>query len=333
MIKPVIIYLFRIKISNRIRMRNILLAILFFSFANVMIGQQESHYTHFMYNTLVLNPAYAGSRGTPSLVALYRKQWFGFEGSPDSKLMSFHAPIFGNKVGFGLTIMNDEIGIHNSWYGTMAYAYRIQINKETNVQIGLQGSIRYLGINFDDESVVFLHNNDPSINENMLSQNYLANFGAGIYVQVKQLFFGTSVPYLFPNTFGTALDPNILTAEETPHLYVMGGALLPVNKTLSLKPAVLAKIVKNAPFDLDLNLSFVFNNKIILGTSYRLGGDGPGESLDFLLHYRLNNLGLGIGYDFTLSDIKDYSNGSIEAIVIYDFKKERLDMANPRFFF
>ena len=80
-----------------------------------------------MYNTLAINPGYAGSKGTASAMALYRKQWMGFEGAPESKLVSFHTPIFGDRVGFGLTIENDQLGITDSWYGSMAYAYRIKL--------------------------------------------------------------------------------------------------------------------------------------------------------------------------------------------------------------
>ena len=113
----------------------------------------------------------------------------------------------------------------------------------------------------------------------------------------------------------------------------MAGGLIPLSNSIGFKPAVLAKIVSNAPFDLDLNASIVINNQIVTGISYRLGGDGSGDSIDFLLHYRVNNIGLGLAYDYTLSQLTDFNKGSVEAIVVYDFQKERIDMANPRFFF
>ena len=285
-----------------------------------------------MYNTLSINPGYAGSKGMPSAIALYRKQWIGFEGAPENKLVSFHAPIFGDKVGFGLTIENDQIGISDSWSGSMAYAYRIQLEDDATVQIGLQGSIRYLGLDFADPSVVVLQNTDPSILQNTMSKQYLGNFGLGLYLNYQQFYFGASVPYLFPNDIGIDVT-NPLGAKETPHFYVMAGGLIPLSNTVSFKPAVLAKIVQNAPFDLDLNASFVINNQFVTGISYRIGGDGAGDSIDFLLHYRVNNIGLGLAYDYTLSELTDYNKGSIEAIVVYDFIKERMDMANPRFFF
>ena len=306
-------------------------------FANVMLGQQEAHYTHFMYNNLTLNPGVAGSKGHPTVLALYRKQWIGFEGAPESKLMSFHTPL-GKRVGFGLSLTNDEIGISDSWYGAMAYAYRVQLSDDATVQIGIQGSMRFLGLDFDKPGTFILQNNDPSI-ANGVSRQYFGNFGAGLHLDLGNMFFGASVPYFFPNIIGFD-NPSVTSdqiAIESPHFYISGGALIPLTSSsqtsIALRPSALAKIVKNAPFDLDLNLSVVFNNTIITGVSYRLGGDGQGESIDFLLHYRLSNIGLGVSYDYTLSELTNYNKGSIEAIVVYDFVKERVDMANPRYFF
>lgn len=315
-------------------MRNIFYTLILLFFANTLLAQQDAHYTHFMYNNLSLNPAVAGSKGHPSLLALYRKQWIGFDGAPEGKLLSFHT-LLGKRVGLGLTIENDQIGVTNSWRGSMAYAYKIQLEKETSVQIGIQGSMRYLGLDFSDPSVFILQNGDQSILQNSLYDQYVGNFGAGIYLNVKQMFFGASVPNFFPNTIGISNGINLNIAEESPHFYFMAGALVPLSaqNSIALRPSALAKVVQNAPFDLDLNLSLIFNNTFIVGASYRLGGDGAGDSFDFLLHYRLNNIGLGIAYDYTISDLTDYNNGSVEAIVVYDFVKERIDMANPRFFF
>ena len=311
-------------------MRNIIFTLTFMVFSTVMFAQQEAHYTHFMYNNLSINPAVAGSKGHPALLALYRKQWIGFEGAPDNYLISFHTPL-GKRIGLGLTISNDKIGISNNWTGSMAYAYRIQIDEETNVQLGIHGSMKYFGLDFRNQQI--RQTGDPSIIYNSTDEKYLGNVGAGIYMNVKQMFFGASVPHFFPNTIGVDKTSQF-SAIEVPHFYVMAGALIPLsNKNIALRPSALAKVVKNAPFDLDLNLSLVFNTSFIVGASYRIGGDGIGDSADFLIHYKMNNIGLGLSYGYTLSELNDYNNGSIEAIVLYDFVKEQVDIANPRFFF
>ncbi|MDG1432931.1 MAG: type IX secretion system membrane protein PorP/SprF [Saprospiraceae bacterium] len=311
-------------------MRNIIFTLVLMALSTVLLAQQEAHYTHFMYNNLSINPAVAGSKGHPSLLALYRKQWVGYDGAPDSKLISFHSPL-GKRVGLGLTISNDRIGISYALSGSMAYAYRVKIDEETTVQVGIQGSMKYFGLDFRNQLI--RQTGDPSIVYNDLDQKYLGNVGAGIFMNVKQMFFGLSVPNFFPNTIGIDKTTSF-AAVEVPHFYITGGALIPLsNDKIALRPSALAKVVKNAPFDLDLNLSLVFNKSFIVGASYRIGGDGIGDSIDFLLHYKTNNIGFGVAYDYTLSELNDYNNGSIEAIMVYDFVKEQINIANPRFFF
>ena len=214
-------------------------------FSTVMLAQQEAHFTHFMYNNLSINPAVAGSKGHPALLALYRKQWIGFDGAPDNKLLSFHTPL-GKRVGLGLTLASDKIGITNNWTGSMAYAYRIKIDDETNVQLGIQGSMKYFGLDFRNQQI--RQNGDPSIVYNDTDDKYLGNVGAGIYMNVKQMFFGASVPHFFPNTIGVD-QTSQSSAVEVPHFYVMGGALIPLaNDKLALRPSALAKVVKKCTF-------------------------------------------------------------------------------------
>lgn len=296
-------------------------------------AQQQNHYTQFMYNKLLLNPGYAGSRTTPSFTAIYRNQWIGFEGSPESKLLSFNSPI-GKSVGFGLSISNNTHGLIDNWFATMAYSYRIKLGDESALRVGLQGSIESFSIDFSDPSIVIQQDNDPSVLLADNPQKYYGNFGAGLYLSLKNLYFGLSVPHFFPNELG--FNPNTaLIAKESPHFYFMAGTMLPVGNKFSLKPQILGKYVQNAPFDADLNLSLVYDYRLTFGVSYRLGGDSSsfGESIDAMLFYQFTNIGLGIAYDFTLSEIKDYTSGSLEFVVRYDFKREREDMANPRFFF
>lgn len=300
----------------------------------VVNAQQEAQFTQFMYNQLNLNPAYAGARGMPSFTLLYRNQWVGFEGSPQSKLLSFNSPIFGNRVGFGLTIHNQTIGIFNNWKTSMAYSYHIKLNEESSIRFGLQGSMRYYGIDFSDPSVVVRDPTDQSISFDQKYDQYTGNFGVGIYMQLKQMYFGIGAPAFFPNELGinnNTLVPRI--AEESSHYYLMAGTLLPLNDKIQLKPAFLGKYVKDAPFNADLNISMIFDQIFTAGLSYRLGGNGSGDSVDLLALYQINNVAIGAAYDFPLSEVKEVSGGSIEVMLRYDFIKERADMANPRFFF
>lgn len=116
-------------------------------------------------------------------------------------------------------------------------------------------------------------------------------------------------------------------------MYGMAGAIIPISENINLMPALLAKYVKNAPFDVDLNLSLDINQKFTAGLSYRAGGDGPGESMDLLAYWQATpQLGIGAAYDFTLSQIRDYNSGSVEVLAQIDLKKKKRNMSNPRFF-
>lgn len=307
--------------------------VLFFISLSLTFGQQESQYTQFMFNKLILNPAVAGSRGMSSVTALYRKQWISFPGAPETKLISFNTPLLGKRIGFGLSIANQTIGIMDNWQASMAYAYNIAIDDDTSFRIGIHGSLKRIGIDFSDPSVILYQNNDPSVVEVTDTDQYKGNVGAGIYLTLKHLYFGVSVPHFLPSSIGFNPDTGLTIAEEKPHYYAMAGAYIPVSKNMALKPAVMAKFVTGAPLDIDANLSFVFNKVFNFGVSYRVGGDGSGDSVDFLLFYQFSNIGIGAAYDYTLSQLADHNSGSIEALLRYDFIKETSDMANPRFFF
>ncbi|MEM1322848.1 MAG: type IX secretion system membrane protein PorP/SprF [Bacteroidota bacterium] len=294
-------------------------------------AQQEGQFTQFMNNRMALNPAFAGARGMGSLTAIYRNQWLGFDGAPENKLISFNAPFAGDRVGFGLTILNQTIGITDQWTGSMAYAYNIKINEETSVRFGLQGSMRYLGIDFADPSVFVVDENDASFSDEM-QDRYTGNFGVGVYLTFKDLYFGVSVPHMFPNEITFNNQNTFLVAQESPHYYLMTGAMLEMNENLHFRPSLLFKYVENAPFDMDVNLSMVFKYQFTIGASYRLGGDNAGEAISVNTMYQHRNIGIGLAYDYSLSDLRDHANGSLEVLVRYDFSKERDDIENPRFF-
>ena len=309
-------------------------------------AQQEAQFTQFMYNQLYINPGYAGARNSTSLLALYRNQWLGFEGSPESKLISFNTPLLNNRIGLGVTINNHTQGITDAVDASLAYAYNLQINEGTSLRFGIQGSIHHFSTDFSDPSVFIRDPNDPSIRENETATKTTGNFGMGIYLSIKQMYFGLSVPNFYPSEITFNEIGNVLkVAKQSPHYYFSAGMLLQANENFAVKPAVLLKYVKNAPSDVDANLSFIFNRLLTVGASYRFGGDGTagengssgglgsGDSIDLLAMYQVNKLGIGVAYDFGLSELSKQTSGSFEILLRFDFLKERDDIANPRFFF
>lgn len=305
------------------------------SFMALCYGQQESHFTYFMLNQQYINPAYVGVRDVPSFTGIYRNQWIGFDGSPQSVLVSFDSPIFKN-VGFGLIASNHRAGITNSWYTSMSYSYNLQVTEDVAVRLGLQGTMKYFFIDFSDNSVFVLDGDDPSIAGGDAVTRYTGNVGAGAYLSVKNdmFYMGMSVPHMMRTT--TGVNPDVInTAFDQPHLYGIIGGSFPTssNGKLEFRPAVLVKYTNGAPIDFDINASLMFNRELMAGLSYRYGGNGQGESIDLLIFYQLAaQVGLGVAYDFTLSGLRPYNSGTFEILLRYDVKSEKQTLENPRFF-
>lgn len=313
------------------RILTIILA-LGFLFSGSVHAQQESQYTQFMYNKLMLNPAYAGYGNGPMLNFLYRKQYIGLYGSPESKLASFSSRFLSDNVGFGLVLSNHTVGISNKWYATMSYAYVVQLSKTTALRFGLSGSIRQYAFDFTDPKLYIRQDGDPNIAYDDVYRKLTGNFGGGVYLQHDAFYVGVSAPYFFPNELSLNENAGITAAKETSHFYGMAGVRMKLTEHLSLHPAGLLKYVKNAPTDLDLNLSAVYDEKLSFGAGYRVGGTGAGESVNLMAGYRFGKVRCGLSYDLNTSAIRPTNSGSVEAFLLFDFAKERNNMANPRFF-
>lgn len=310
-----------------------LLTIIFALLAFSLWAQQEPHYTNFMYNQQLYNPAYVGSRNTPSFTALHRSQWIGFEGAPYSEVLSFQSPIMQQRAGIGGTISRYAIGVSYAWFGSAAYSYNLRLTENLSVRLGLQATLEYMGIDFADSKVVTVSNFDPSLAENRFQDDYIGNVGLGAYITYKDLFYlGMSAPQLYPNDIGLN-EFSQLTAKIAPHRYVNLGAVIPVSEQLDLMPNFMVKWVDHAPIDFDINFSVRYLKKVTAGVNYRTGGEGSGDSLDGLLFFQVApKLGAGIAYDYTISGIREYQSGSVEVLLRYDIRDDKGDLENPRYF-
>ena len=309
-------------------------------------AQQENHYTQFMYNKLLINPGFSGARRVPSVTALYRNQWSGFDGHPKSYLLSADGSLFGERLGGGLTIANQETGIIKDQFANGALSYAIIHTDKATIRVGLNGAIRRYTFDVNNPNAYVRERQDQALQvDDKTSQTY-GNLGAGIYFDYKEFYAGFSVPNLYKNDIG--LNPSrsvVEISKEQNHFYFMAGGFIKIANDIHLKPALLAKYVKNAPFSVDLNLNVVFKRKFSGGASYRFGETG-GDSVDLLAFMQASdNMGIGVAYDFTLSKIKNYTSGTFEALIRYDiFRKVKTTdkkgvsnikntLSNPRFFF
>jgi type IX secretion system PorP/SprF family membrane protein len=329
-------------------MVRILLIIAFIGTIGSLKAQQEAHYTQFMYNKNYINPGYAGARRVHSVYGLYRNQWMGFNGNPHSYLLSYDGPV-GKKLGAGLQLANQELGITKNQFGNLMLSYAIMQTEDITVRMGINGTLRRYAFNLTDPSVYIQDPTDPSLKMTDNTPTNYFNVGTGVYFDYKNIYVGLSVPNLNKNLIGIGVNPAVTTpAEEQRHVYLMGGGLFKIKEGLELKPSVMFKYVKNAPFSADLNLSAVLNRKFTGGVSYRYGQSGGfGDSVDLLAFFQATDkLGIGAAYDFTVSGLQKHTTGTIEALIRYDFspnlkeqvlnKKKEIDprrLSNPRYFF
>ena len=307
--------------------------VLLLSGTSQLTAQQESQYTQFMYNKLFFNPAYAGVRDVPTITAIYRRQWIGFDGAPASQLLNFNSPFLGKRVGLGISLSNHKIGIQQSRYINLAYSYNLQINETQAIRFGIQGSFRHLSMDFSDPDIIVRHSIDQSIVDGVKTGNAYGNFGFGLYYEYKNLHVGLSVPYFFRNEITLNNDVTLpLIAKLSRHYYLMTGLNVKTEGAFLIQPALLVKYVKNAPLDADFNIRVTYDHLFTFGLTYRTGGDGGGDSIDLLTLYQFNQLAVGLSYDFNLSTISKQSSGSFELVLRYDLAKSDAFLTNPRFF-
>jgi type IX secretion system PorP/SprF family membrane protein len=264
------------------------------------------------------------------MTGLFRSQWIGFEGAPQSFLLSVHSPFLSKRVGVGVNLSQRKVGLTRDFNGALAYSYDLVSRKDMSLRVGLSGSVRSQNIAFSEAKPG--DKGDPSI-DNVNTNEILGNVGAGLYATFAEKFYvGLSVPRIYTNRIG--FNPTLQkVAEESIHYYAMAGVIIPIGEDVNLMPAVLAKYVKNAPFDADINLNLDIRQKFTTGISYRAGGDGAGDSVDLLAFWQASpQMGVGVAYDFPLSKIKNYSTGSVEVLLQADLKKRKKGMSNPRFF-
>ena len=288
------------------------------------IAQQDVLYSQFMFNKLTVNPGYAGSREVFSADVDYRNQWIGIDGAPKTFSISMHAPLRDNHIAVGGYIYNDQIGPMVDQGALLTYAYRISLPKG-KLSFGLQAGVKYNNINW-----AMIEVEDPDLNFQGDQQNKIipdANFG--IYYYTNHWFAGISSKQLLQNEYGLVnVDGIDIYSKLLRHFYGMTGVAVPVSERVIFKPSVLVKYVKNAPWQMDLNASMLFNDLLCLGMTYRTNGD-----LVFLTEITFGGkYRLGYSYDVNVADRIHYNSGSHEIRLGIDLDLLKNRMFTPRYF-
>jgi type IX secretion system PorP/SprF family membrane protein len=289
----------------------------------LMFAQQDPMVSQYMFAGLVLNPAYAGSHKYATATALYRKQWVNFEGSPSTRILSLEGPLKKRKVGLGVLLSHDEIGVVKQTDFYANYAYHIDLGEAT-LSMGLRGGGTFYSANLTALRV--WDSNDPGFSQNIRSE-FMPNFGAGMYLYRKNFFTGISVPHII--NYDPATTFYLKKTDATNlirHYYLNAGYIFNTKKDIILKPSILLKYVSSA-IQADLNLNILFHKTFGIGVSYRTR-----DSFIAMLDLRAaKNFRIGYAYDFPMNDLKTYNKGSHEIMVAFDFGSEIQNMPRYRF--
>lgn len=298
-------------------------------FATDSWAQQAPMYTHYMYNTLVINPAYAGSRDALTITALNRSQWVGVGNAPTTQTITLHTPLRNQNIGLGFAAMKDKIGPISNTSLVGDFAYRMKVSKKAKLALGLSVGVSIFQANLS--TLTTDQQNDPAF-QNNINNAVLPNVGFGIYYSRERFYVGVSAPSLLQNSFSIdkRANANSLSESDQRHYSLIAGKVFNLSDNLAFKPTALVKITEAAPAQVDFTASFIIAQKLMLGAMFR-SDDAVGALVGLNITEQLH---IGYSYDWSygFSSAK-YNQGSHEIMLRYDFIFfDKKQIHNPRYF-
>ncbi|MCD6013443.1 MAG: hypothetical protein K0Q79_3305 [Flavipsychrobacter sp.] len=303
---------------------------LVYLFCNCAQAQTEVHSTMFMFNKLLFNPAYTGSREIVSARAGYRSQWSAIKGAPKSYCFSADAPL-GSKfrefreAAIGLSFSNEQIGVERKQNIFGYYAYRIQMKNEAILSMGISGGAQMYSANYSELDPY--HANDPNLARDVKA-SMLPNCGAGIFYYNTDYYFGFAVPNILQNYYDNTEKINGNKAQQVRGYYASGGYVFHVNDACDVLPQVMARYQSNGryqvPFNMDINISAIARQRILFGLTYRTD-----RSIETILQLQATRtINIGYAYDYVMSTLNEYNGGAHELTVGFDMRR-REDRYEP----
>lgn len=304
-------------------MRKSILTLIIVWMSLAAYGQQRPVHSLYMFDPLLINPAYAGTHVQLSATGVYRNQWVNFPGAPKTFTGTVHSGFRKAKVGVGLMFGNDQIGVHsdNSVYGI--YSYKIKLSERKGggiLSFGLQAGFNALKSDY----LLTIPKDQPEIG---VISKFNWNFGTGAFFRNRNMYAGISIPYIVhnkiigvSNTASDSIRGIDSKGRQQRYYYLMGGLTRQLSPIVKWQPSALIRVQENAPLSFDLNTMFIFYDAVGAGVSYRLN-----DSFIGLFELQLNeNFHVGYAYDITMSDVRQYSNGSHEIMINYRIKIPKL---------
>ncbi|WP_348812397.1 PorP/SprF family type IX secretion system membrane protein [Flavobacterium maritimum] len=302
-------------------MKTKLFSIVLMFTAIASFAQQDAQFTQYMYNTINVNPAYAGSRGAFSMFALHRTQWVGLDGAPVTNTVSMNTPLNESNLGLGVSLINDRIGPTKENAISADISYSIPTSETWKLSFGVKATANMFEL--DESELSPEEAGDPTL------QNYDSfspNIGAGIYFHSDKAYVGFSVPnFIETNNYD---DNDVAIYKEKINYYLIAGYVFDFSNSIKFKPALLTKMVEGAPLQLDISGNFMFNNKFVLGVAYRWDA-----SMSAMAGFQVSDgMYIGYGYDLETTELENYNSGSHEVFLRYEIFKNNGKMTTPRFF-
>ncbi len=294
-------------------------------FSVVCSAQQDAQFTQYMYNTISVNPAYAGSRGVLNVFGLYRTQWIGLDGAPETSTFSLNTPLSNNsKLGLGVSLVNDKIGptVENTLSADLSYS--IPTSESFKLSFGIKATANMF--NLDVSKLSFENQGDEQFQD--LDNKFSPNIGAGVYWHSDRAYLGFSVPnFIETNRYD---DNNTAIFKEKINYYFIAGYVFNLDKLeyIRFKPALLTKMAQGAPLQVDVSGNFMFYDKFVVGLAYRWSA-----SVSAMAGFQVSKgMYVGYGYDHETTNLRRYNSGSHEIFLRFEFFNSYKKMTSPRFF-
>jgi type IX secretion system PorP/SprF family membrane protein len=289
--------------------------------AFVSYAQQDAQFTQYMYNTININPAYAGSRGALSIFALHRTQWVGLDGAPVTNAASVNTPLNESNLGLGVSIINDKIGPTTENTISADLSYTVPTSETFKLSFGIKATANFFNLDVNRLNPV---DDDPSLHD--FNNKFTPNIGAGVYLHSDKAYVGFSIPnFIESNRYD---DNEVAIFKEKINYYLIAGYVFDVNESIKFKPALLTKVVAGAPLQMDVSGNFMFNDKFVVGLAYRWSA-----AVSAMVGFQVTDgMYIGYGYDHETTNLNNYNSGSHEIFLRYEIFKNNGKITTPRFF-
>ncbi|MFV8348015.1 type IX secretion system membrane protein PorP/SprF [Flavobacterium sp. ZB4P13] len=285
-------------------------------------AQQDAQFTQYMHNTITINPAYAGSRGVMSIFGLYRTQWVGLDGAPETSTFSLNTPLNNSNLGLGVSLINDKIGPTNENTLSADLSYSVPTSEAFKLSFGIKATANLF--NLDVNKLNPEDQDDPNLQN--FNSKFSPNIGAGVYWHSDKAYIGLSVPnFIETNRYD---NNEVAVFKDKINYYLMAGYVFDLDSYIKFKPAILTKMVQGSPLQVDVSTNFMFNDKFVVGVAYRWSA-----ALSAMVGFQITDgLYVGYGYDRETTNLRNYNSGSHEIFLRFELFNNYSRITSPRFF-